>query len=218
MGVHPTSRPRPEHERSIHHNTSKHKNTNALSTTTHPSARQSRFSLPSMSLLVDFPSSSRQQRSSLRSALRDPAKHRAGIGVVFSLVSEAKIVANLSALRDELFYTQDEFAAFRHNNRDLVIQRVRASGMTMAEFAERNVTSTEAFMGLEAYLSRSTSNEICLRKAHQLSSVLAEQNRQQRGGEGAVNPDKLAKVSRMTSAWARSNASIKGRLHSECRP
>jgi len=166
-----------------------------------------------MSLLVDFPSSSRQQRSSLRSALRDPAKHRAGISVVFSPVSEAKIVANLSALRDELVYTQDELAAFRHSNRDLVIQRVRASGMTMAEFARRNVSSTEAF----TYLSRSTCKEICLRKALQTSSVLAEQNRQRGGGEGgAVNPDKLAEVSRMTSAWARSNASIKGRLHSEC--
>ena len=174
-----------------------------------------------MSLLVDFPSSSRQQRSRggrLRSALRNPAKHRDGLGVTFSSISEAKLVAKLSAYRNELFYTQDELTAFRHRYRDLVIQRVQASGMTMAEFAERNVTSTEAFMGLEAYLSRSTSNEICLRKAHQLSSVLAEQNRQQRGGEGAVNPDKLAKVSRMTSAWARSNASIKGRLHSECRP
>jgi len=87
--------------------------------------------------------------------------------------------------------------------------------MTMAEFARRNVSSTEAFMGLEAYLSRSTCKEICLRKALQTSSVLAEQKRQHEE-EGALDPDKLAEVSRMRSEWARSNAWIKGRMHSEC--
>ena len=91
-----------------------------------------------MSLLVDFPSSSRQQRSRggrLRSALRDPAKkRREGLRVFFSSISDAKLVANLSAYRNDLFYTQDELTAFRHSNRDLVILCVRASGMTMAEF------------------------------------------------------------------------------------
>ena len=52
----------------------------------------------------------------------------------FLSISETKLVANLSAYRNELFYTQEELTAFRHSNRDLVIQRVRASGMTMAEF------------------------------------------------------------------------------------
>ena len=134
--------------------------------------------------------------------------------MTFSPISELKIVANLSAYRNELFCTQDEFTAFRHDNRDLVIQRVRATGMTMAEFANRNVSSTEAFMGLEAYLSGSTSREICFRKSLQLSSVLAEQNRQ-REGEGAIDPDKLAEVSRMRSEWARSRAWIIGKMHSD---
>ena len=52
--------------------------------------------------------------------------------MTFSPISEMNIVANLSAYRNELFCTQDEFTASRHDNRDLVIQRVRASGMTMA--------------------------------------------------------------------------------------
>ena len=201
---------------------------NALSTQSEPTIRtQSRrldrsgFPLPNMSLLVDFPSasSSREQRSNggrLPSALRNPAKkHTEALSVTFSPISELNIVANLSVYRNELFCTQDEFTAFRHDNRDLVIQRVRATGMTMAEFANRNVSSTEAFMGLEAYLSRSTCREICFRKSLQLSSVLAEQNRQ-REGEGAIDPDKLAEVSRMRSEWARSRAWIIGKMHSEC--
>ena len=87
--------------------------------------------------------------------------------------------------------------------------------MIMAEFARRNVDSTDAFMGLEPYLSRSTCKEICLRKALQMSSVLAEQKRH-REEKGAVDPDKLAEVSRMRSEWARTNAWVKGRMHSEC--
>ena len=81
----------------------------------------------------------------------------------------------------------------------------------MAEFARQNVSSTEAFMGLEAHLSRSMIKEICLRKALQSSSVLAAQKRQLEE-EGAVDPDKLAEVFSMRSKWARSNAWIKGRM------
>jgi len=64
----------------------------------------------------------------------------------------------------------------------------------MAEFARQNVSSTEAFMGLEAPLSRSMSKEICLRKALHSSSVLAAQKRQLEE-EDATDPDKLAEVS-----------------------
>ena len=48
--------------------------------------------------------------------------------MIFSPISEAKLVANLSAYHKELLYTQDKFAASRQSNRDLVVQRVRASG------------------------------------------------------------------------------------------
>ena len=78
----------------------------------------------------------------------------------------------------------------------LTVQRI-TSAMTMAEYAELHRQETSAFLGLEDYLSKNTSQEIRRRRKAITSAVLSEQRRQYRFGIN--DPDALAYASRAVS-------------------
>ncbi|EJK65759.1 hypothetical protein THAOC_13353 [Thalassiosira oceanica] len=112
-------------------------------------------------LIVDFPSRRRSSRTTppdvpttsapfAEQAEQEPKQQRR---VSFANVSEMKVVADIAtedALPD-LYYTSREIRAIKHGNCRMLMA-IRASGVTMAEFAQRNSSKTEVFMGLEAHL------------------------------------------------------------------
>ena len=135
--------------------------------------------------------------------------------VAFSNVSQMKIVADIAtedALPD-LYYTRREIQAIKQGNCRMIMA-IHRSGVTMAEFAQRNLSKTENFMGLEAHLDVSVSNEMRLRRSRQIESVLDEQDRQLRRS-GAINHADLARVSARESEWARVRARVIGRIHDD---
>ena len=164
-----------------------------------------------MNLIVDSPSHSRHIAPQLQ-AVHEP-KHQ--LRVSFADVSQMKVVADI-ATEDALpglYYTGREIQAMKHGNCRMLMA-VRASGVTMAEFAQRNLSKTENFMGLEAHLDVSVSNEMRMRRSRQIESVLDEQDRQLRRS-GAINHADLARVSARESEWARVRARILGRIHDD---
>ena len=191
----------------------------ALSRTTHPTA----FSKMT-TLIVDFPSRRRHitppdapaSASALvvvvEQAEQEPKQQRR---VSFANVSQMKVVVDI-ATEDavpDLYYTRREIQAIKHGNCRMLMA-IRASGVTMAEFAQRNLSKTEVFMGLEAHLDESISNEMRMRRYQQSKSVLEEQSRQLRRS-GVINHAELARVSARESEWARVRARIIGQIHDD---
>ncbi|EJK53370.1 hypothetical protein THAOC_27210 [Thalassiosira oceanica] len=174
-------------------------------------------------LIVDFPSRRRRSRTTppdvpttsapfAEQAEQEPKQQRR---VSFANVSEMKVVADIAtedALPD-LYYTSREIQAIKHGNCRMLMA-IRASGVTMAEFAQRNSSKTEVFMGLEAHLDVSVSNEMSMRRSRQIESVLEEQSRQRRRS-GVINRADLARVSARESEWARVRARIIGLIHDD---
>ena len=114
-----------------------------------------------MQLIVDFPT-------------KTPMRG----GVTFADESEMKFVENLSnTYKDELWFSHFEMQLFR---RELawLIKTISSSNITMAQFAEMNVRDTSAFLGLEAYLTKSSSRGVVERRRTIADAVLAEQRRQ----------------------------------------
>ena len=174
-----------------------------------------------MNLIVDSPSHSRHIAPQLQAAQGSAPAHDAvhepkhQLRVTFADVSQMKVVADI-ATEDALpglYYTGREIQAMKHGNCRMLMA-VRASGVTMAEFAQRNLSTTEVFMGLEAHLDASASNEVRMRRSRQIESVLEEQCRQLRRS-GGINIAELARVSARESEWARVRARIIGRIHDD---
>eukprot|EP00581_Thalassiosira_minuscula_P010634 CAMPEP_0183725188 /NCGR_PEP_ID=MMETSP0737-20130205/19681_1 /TAXON_ID=385413 /ORGANISM="Thalassiosira miniscula, Strain CCMP1093" /LENGTH=87 /DNA_ID=CAMNT_0025956047 /DNA_START=170 /DNA_END=433 /DNA_ORIENTATION=+ len=84
--------------------------------------------------------------------------------------------------------------------------------MTIAEYAERNIGETEAFMGLEAYLSRDTLRGIQRRRRLVCRAVKLEQQRQR--ANNIQDPEALANESCLISQKSAHRARIIGLLHS----
>ena len=95
-----------------------------------------------------------------------------------------------------------------------MLRAIRASGVTMAEFAQRHLSKTEVFMGFEAHLDESISNEVRMRQYQQIKSVLEEQSRQLIRS-GLIDHTELARVSARESEWARVRARIIGQIHDD---
>ncbi|EJK65347.1 hypothetical protein THAOC_13802 [Thalassiosira oceanica] len=182
-----------------------------------------------MNLIVDFPSRRRHitppdaptsspttgddvdHEPTHQLAEQEPNQQRR---VSFANVSQMKVVADIAtddALPD-LYYTKRETQAIKHGNCRMLMA-IRASGVTMAEFAQQYLSRTEVFMGLEAHLDMSVSNEMRMRRSRQIESVLEEQSRQRRSG--VINHADLARVSARESEWARVRARIIGRIHDD---
>ena len=180
-------------------------------------------------LIVDFPSRRRHitpppgaPTSTYASALvveqveqaeqQEPKQLRR---VTFANVSQMKVVVDIATedAMPDLYYTRREIKAIKRGNCRMLLA-IRASGVTMAEFAQRNVSKTEVFMGLEAHLDESISNEVRMRRYQQTRSVLGEQSRQLMRA-GAINHAELARVSARESEWARVRAKIIGQIHDD---
>ena len=133
--------------------------------------------------------------------------------VSFSEESKLAFVKDLTALKSDLWYTEDETMGFKYEAAYKI--RTITSTMSMAEYAKLKSNDTSAFMGLEAFLFEADvevgykrSKE---RKKAQRGAVLLEQFRQQK--LGIQDPDALAFVSEERSGWCRQRAHIIGLLH-----
>ncbi|EJK45277.1 hypothetical protein THAOC_36113 [Thalassiosira oceanica] len=176
-----------------------------------------------MTLVVNFPNAhcrhiAQQSQATQTSApASDDVEHEPEhqLRVSFNNVSQMKKVADIATedARSGLYYNGREIQAIKHANCRM-ITAIRASGVTMAEFAQRNISKTEVFMGLEAHLDASVSNEVLIRRSRQIESVLEEQSRQRRRS-GVINHAELARVSARESEWARVRARIIGQIHDD---
>ena len=201
-----------------------HKHTTQLvAITTHSPQREQTSSPPhtNMTLIVDFPS--RRRHTAPQAAPtstpapeedveQEPKQQRR---VSFLNVSQMKVVPDIATedAMPDLYYTRREIQAIKRGNCRMLMA-IRASGVTMTEFAQRHVSKTELFMGLEAHLDVSISNEMRMRRYQQSRSVLEEQSRQLIRS-GFIDHTELARVSARESEWARVRARIIGQIHDD---
>ena len=96
-----------------------------------------------MDLIVDFPQAS------------PPNEKR----VSFVDTTEINFVENLSHKhKDDLWYCGHEMDSFK-DRVAFKLRAVKAKGMTVYQYAERNHEDTSAFMGLESYFTDATSQK-----------------------------------------------------------
>lgn len=81
----------------------------------------------------------------------------------------------------------------------------------MAKYCEMNIDDTSAFLGLERYLSDTTTQEILYQRQLHSNTVLY-QHRQQIE-IGVYDAEELARTSEATSEWSRMRARLIGKLH-----
>lgn len=158
-------------------------------------------------LLVDFPS-----RHPSRPLHLEPQEREASArGVSWrDDIATTIAVEDLSAEhKSDLWFTQREIEKIKYSAAQL-LQLIK-SKMTMAEYAELNSDSTEAFMGLENYLSDSGTRQILERRRSVRRAVLREQRRQ--ATLEIYDPDAMADVSEAESDVARRRARIVGLMH-----
>ena len=132
--------------------------------------------------------------------------------VSFSDVSKLAFVKDLTALKSDLWYTEQETMGFKYEAAYKI--RKITSTMSMAEYAKLKSNDTSAFMGLEAHLFESPNvgyKRSTERKKAQWGAVLLEQFRQTK--LGIEDPDALANVSEARSGVSRERAHIIGLLH-----
>ena len=132
--------------------------------------------------------------------------------VSFSDESKLWFVKDLTALKSDLWYTEQETMGFKYEAAYKI--RKITSTMSMAEYAKLKSNDTSAFMGLEAHLFESPNvgyKRSTERKKAQWGAVLLEQFRQMK--LGIEDPDALANVSEARSAVSRERAHIIGLLH-----
>ena len=132
--------------------------------------------------------------------------------VSFSDVSKLTFVKDLTPLKSDLWYTEQETMGFKYEAAYKI--RKITSTMSMAEYAKLKSNDTSAFMGLEAHLFESPNvgyKRSTERKKAQRGAVLLEQFRQMK--LGIEDPDALANVSEARSCVSRERAHIIGLLH-----
>ena len=132
--------------------------------------------------------------------------------VTFSDVRKLTFVKDLTALKSDLWYTEQETMGFKYEAAYKI--RKITSTMSMAEYAKLKSNDTSAFMGLEAHLFESPNvgyKRSTERKKAQWGAVLLEQFRQTK--LGIEDPDALANVSEARSGVSRERAHIIGLLH-----
>mmetsp|Transcript_7825 Transcript_7825/g.17987 ORF Transcript_7825/g.17987 Transcript_7825/m.17987 type:complete len:170 (+) Transcript_7825:236-745(+) len=165
-----------------------------------------------MSLIVDFPSSRcRQGQGNL-----PKQEGRESLRVTFSNTCEVKIVPALTTLTTDgsnlLFYSKEDIKSFKDQSRALICA-LKRNGFALEDLARRNISSSEVFMGLEAYLNYSVARELSLRRANYMASVLEEHKRQTE--VGIVDEDKLARAAAISSEWSQVRARIIGLMHED---
>jgi len=139
------------------------------------------------------------------------ASHMRRHTVSFSDESKLVFVKDLTALKSDLWYTEQETMGFKYEAAYKI--RKITSTMSMAEYAKLKSNDTSAFMGLEAHLFESSNvgYRSTERKKAQRGAVILEQFRQLK--LGIEDPDALANVSKAWSGESRERARIIGLLH-----
>eukprot|EP00579_Thalassiosira_antarctica_P022904 CAMPEP_0201990248 /NCGR_PEP_ID=MMETSP0904-20121228/93276_1 /ASSEMBLY_ACC=CAM_ASM_000553 /TAXON_ID=420261 /ORGANISM="Thalassiosira antarctica, Strain CCMP982" /LENGTH=240 /DNA_ID=CAMNT_0048544505 /DNA_START=58 /DNA_END=780 /DNA_ORIENTATION=- len=156
-----------------------------------------------MDLIVDFPP--------CHSSRNMPSPR-----VSFADHLEINIIENLSQeFKDDVWFTQREIKSFTYQV--IMTLRIISStlNMTVAQYAEMNVHDTSAFMGLENYLSKDTTENIRYGRDAIRKAVLLEQHRQL--DLCIHDPDAISLISERVSELSRKRAHIIGLLHAEKR-
>jgi hypothetical protein len=124
---------------------------------------------------------------------------------------EITIVENLTHKhKDDLWYSLHEMDSFKDRVM-FKLRAVKAKGMTVYQYAERNHEDTSAFMGLESYFTDTTSQKIKDQRRVVHRAVFLEQKRQLRAG--IYDPDVMAIVSQAQSDWSWKRARIIALIH-----
>ncbi len=95
----------------------------------------------------------------------------------------------------------------------LALRRIASKNLTVAQYAERHVHDTSAFMGLENHLSESTTGGIRRRRDVIGRAVKTEQRRQ--ADAGVCDPEAMSAVAEYFSDYSRRRARIIGLLHEQ---
>ncbi|KAL7536644.1 hypothetical protein ACHAXR_011039 [Thalassiosira sp. AJA248-18] len=158
-----------------------------------------------MDLIVDFPQASRPCDTSPRQELR----------VSFANDFEVKFVEDLSdKYKEVLWFSKRDIKKIKLQAA-WIIKTIKANNMTVAQYAAQNIQETSVFMGLENYLSDTSTCEIRYQRRAMVRAVLIEQFRQLE--EGIYDPDMMANVCLEASSWSTSRAQIIALLHAEKR-
>ena len=116
--------------------------------------------------------------------------------VSFAKQSQVMFVKNLTNEHGlDLWYTEQEIDEIKC--RFVTTIRLIRSGMTMADFAQRNINDTSVFLGLENHLTESEIHVINQRRRAISNSVLLEQDGQLH--LGIYDPDAMVRVSEAES-------------------
>lgn len=159
-----------------------------------------------MNLIVDFPQSRRQHTMSCPPGRR----------VSFTGQTDIIVVKDLSEQhKTDLWFTRCEMKTFKCQAA-LQLRNIESHNLTMAQYAEMNAQDTSAFMGLETYLSTTTTANIKARRLAVWAAVLAEQHRQREETGGVCDdPAKVARVSLRETAVSQKRARIIALIHAD---
>jgi len=116
----------------------------------------------------------------------------------------------------DLWFSKLEMKSFKYVTA-MTLRTIKAANMTIAEYAERNAADTSLFMGLENYLTNSTSDSIRRRRRAVVEAVLLEQARQIMAHDGICDHEKLAKISEAVTAVDQRRAYIIALIHANNR-
>ncbi|KAL7539517.1 hypothetical protein ACHAXR_009361 [Thalassiosira sp. AJA248-18] len=132
--------------------------------------------------------------------------------VSFATDIDTKLVENLSKYKSDLWYSRQDLKASQYQAA-LIMKKIKARNMTMAQYAEMNIHDTSTFLGLEKFLSETAQQEIMYQRNVHRRAVLFQHQWQVH--LGIDDADALARISEATSDWSRKRARIIGLLHSE---
>ncbi len=186
-----------------------------------------------MDLIVDFPqtgeaSSSTYQAEESPSPRPSPSDHhddettssraraRARRGVTFATEVDMTFIENLTfEHKSTLWFSSLQLKSFNIQLTRL-LRAIHTSDLSVAQYAELNASDTANFMGMENYLSKTSSNEIRYQRRAMRAAILLEQERQR--GEGVYDPDAMASVSEAASDWSRKRSQLIALIHcgAEC--
>ncbi len=154
-----------------------------------------------MELIVNFPPTLRRTRRLL------PVQR----AVSFSKQVDVSFVEDLSRwYKADLWFSCREMESFR-SRRVLLVAAIVSNGMTMAQYAKRNVDNTSAFLGLEGHFSRAASGMMARRRRAVVAAVLSEHRRQ--CAAGVFTPEDLRRVLETISRKSFERARVIAKLH-----
>ncbi|KAL7543011.1 hypothetical protein ACHAWF_013914 [Thalassiosira exigua] len=169
-----------------------------------------------MTLIVDFPSSPRSRSPALGLSASAPELSSLDnrLRVAFSPEIEIRHVKDLSrtSFCDDLWFTRAEMKRFKYATA-CTVRRIELADLTVAQYAQRNVRDTHAFLGLENYFASSTRDEIVRRRRAVRDAVLDEQARQV--AAGIERPEDLSRVAARASEVSRKRARIVALIHAD---